>query len=91
VGRTRSTHGHSEYAYGCLVRTSGVRGQLEDLGVVGSLISTSILELNISCIIVIITCIQKQMHTLKRKSYASLRTLTLCFNNCKLLLIFELL
>jgi len=78
-------------AYGCLVRTPGVMGQLEDLGAGGSLISTSILKLNISCIIVIINCMQKQMHTLKRKSYVSLRTFKLCFNNCKLFLIIELL
>jgi len=66
-------------------------GQLEDLGAGGSLISTSVLKLNISCIIVIINCMQKQMHTLKLKSYVCLRTLRLYINNCKLLLIIELL
>lgn len=91
MGRTCSTHGRYEYACGCMVRTPGVMGQLEDLGAGVSLISTSILKLNISCIIVIINCVQKQMHTLKGKSYVSLRALKLCFNNCKLLLIIELL
>jgi hypothetical protein len=91
VGRTCSTHGGYDYVYGCFIRTPGRRGQLEDLGAGGSLISTSILKLNISCIIVIISYIQKPMHTLKCKPYASFRILNLCFNNCKLLLIIELL
>lgn len=91
MGRTCSTHGRYGYAYGCLIRTPGGRGYLEDLGASGSLISTSILKLNISCIIVVISYIQKQMHTLKCKSYMSVITLNLYFNNCKLLLIIELL
>lgn len=89
--RTCSMHGRYEYAYGCLVSAPGGRGQLEDLGAGGSLISTSILKLNISCFIVIISYIQKPIATLKCKSYVSATTLNLCFNNCKLLLIIELL
>jgi hypothetical protein len=86
-----STHGSYECAYGCLVKTPGGRDQFDDLGAVGSLISTSILKYNISCIIVIISYNQKQTDTLKCKSCISFRTPNLCFNNCKLLFIIELL